>query len=66
MDLNLFHSLDKKECRQKLGWDLDKKYILFASKPDRKEKNIALAQATIDRIKINSVELKIIYHIDHS
>ncbi len=66
VDLNLFHPLDKKECRQKLGWDLDKKYILFVSNPDRREKNFALAQATIDRIKINSVEFKIIYHIDHS
>ena len=66
VDLNLFHPLDKKECRQKLRWNLDKKYILFVSNPDRKEKNFALAQATIDRIKINSVELKIIYHIDHS
>ena len=64
VDLNLFHPLDTKECRPKLGWDLDKKYVLFASNPDRKEKNFALAQATID--KINSVELKIIYNIDHS
>jgi teichuronic acid biosynthesis glycosyltransferase TuaC len=66
VDLNLFHPLDTKECRPKLGWDLDKKYVLFASNPDRKEKNFALAQATIDRIKINSVKLKIIYNIDHS
>ena len=66
VDLNLFHPLDKKECRQKLRWNLDKKYILFVSNPDRKEKNFALAQATIDRIKINSVEINIIYHIDHS
>ena len=66
VDLNLFHPLDKKECRQKLGWDLDKKYVLFASNPDRKEKNFSLAHATKDRIKINSVELKIIYYVDHS
>lgn len=66
VDLNLFHPLDKKECRQKLGWDLDKKYVLFASNPDRKEKNFALARATIDKVKINFVELKIIYNIDHS
>ena len=66
VDLNLFHPLDKKECRQKLRWNLDKKYVLFASNPDRKEKNFSLAHATKDRIKINSVELKIIYHIDHS
>ena len=38
VDLNLFKPLDKKECRNKLGWDLDKKYILFASNPARPEK----------------------------
>ncbi len=66
VNITVFRPLDKKECRQKLGWDLDKKYVLFASKPDRKEKNFSLAQATIDKIKINSVKLKIIYNIDHS
>jgi len=66
VDLNLFHPLDKKECRINLGLESDKKYVLFVSKPDRKEKNYALAQATIDKVKINSVELKIIYNIDHS
>ncbi|MBP8689400.1 glycosyltransferase [Patescibacteria group bacterium] len=66
VDLDLFKPLDKKECRINLGWDLDKKYVLFASNPDRKEKNFALAQATIDKVKINSVELKIIYNIEHS
>lgn len=66
VDLDLFKPLDKKECRINLGWKLDHKYILFAANPDRKEKNFALAQATMDRIKINSAELKIIYHIDHS
>jgi glycosyltransferase involved in cell wall biosynthesis len=66
VDLDLFKPLDKKECRINLGWDLDNKYVLFASKPDKMVKNFALAQATMDRIKINSAELKIIYNIDHS
>jgi len=45
---------------------LNNKYVLFISNPDRKEKNFSLAHATKDRIKINSVELKIIYYVDHS
>lgn len=45
---------------------MNNKYVLFISNPDRKEKNFSLAHATKDRIKINSVELKIIYYVDHS
>jgi nucleoside-specific outer membrane channel protein Tsx len=33
VDLNLFRPLNKNEYRQNLGWDLDKKYILFAFNP---------------------------------
>jgi len=66
VDLNLFQPLNKKECRQKLGWDLDQKYLLFASNPDREEKNFDLAKATIDKIEINPIELKIVYNIEHS
>jgi hypothetical protein len=33
VDLNLFRPLNKNEYSQNLGWDLDKKYILFAFNP---------------------------------
>ena len=66
VDLNLFKPLNKRECRQKLDWDLNQKYLLFASDPDREEKNFALAKAAINRIKINPIELKIVYNIEHS
>jgi len=66
VDLNLFRPLDKKECRQKLGWEWGKKYLLFVSNSDREEKNIALTQTRINRIKINPVELKVVYNIEHS
>jgi len=66
VDLHLFRPLDKKECRQKLGWEWGKKYLLFVSNSDREEKNIALTQTRINRIKINPVELKVVYNIEHS
>jgi glycosyltransferase involved in cell wall biosynthesis len=65
VDLHLFRPLDKKECRQKLGWEWGKKYLLFVSNSDREEKNIALTQTRINRIKINPVELKVVYGVDH-
>jgi glycosyltransferase involved in cell wall biosynthesis len=65
VDLNLFKPLDKKECRNKLGWDLDKKCILFASNPDRPEKNFALAKQTIENLNNDKIELKVVYDVDH-
>ena len=65
LDLNLFRPLDKKECRNKLGWDLDKKYILFASNPARPEKNFALAKQTIENLNNDKIELKVVYDVDH-
>jgi glycosyltransferase involved in cell wall biosynthesis len=65
VDLNLFKPLDKKECRNKLGWDLDKKYILFASNPARPEKNFALAKQTIENLNNDKIELKVVYDVDH-
>ena len=65
VDLNLFKLLDKKECRNKLGWDLDKKYILFASNPARPEKNFALAKQTIENLNNDKIELKVVYDVDH-
>jgi len=65
VDLNLFKPLDKKECRNKLGWDLDKKYILFASNPARPEKNFVLAKQTIENLNNDKIELKVVYDVDH-
>lgn len=44
IDLNYFGPSDKQEQRKALGWDKDKKYILFSSTFTRPEKNPALAQ----------------------
>jgi glycosyltransferase involved in cell wall biosynthesis len=65
VDLNLFRPLDKKECRIKLGWEGDKKYILFASNPARPEKNFALAKQTVVNLNNEKIELKVVYGVDH-
>ena len=65
VDLNLFKPLDKKECRNKLGWDLDKKYILFASNPARPEKNFALAKQIVENLNNDKIILKVVYDVDH-
>ena len=65
VDLNLFRPLDKKECRIKLGWEGDKKYILFASNPARPEKNFALAKHTVENLNNDKIKLKVLYDVDH-
>lgn len=47
VDFNLFYPIDKHIARAKIGWELDRKIILFASNPDRFEKNWKLAEEAI-------------------
>jgi len=66
VDLEIFKPLDKNECRKKLGWKQDRKIVLFASNPQRSEKNFSLAQKTIAALYIEDIELKVIYNVPHT
>jgi len=44
VDTNVFYSMDKASCQEQLKWDLGAIHILFAAKPTRPVKNVALAQ----------------------
>ncbi len=57
IDLNLLPILNKIECREKLGLDLNKKYILFSSAFDRIEKNATLAFDAIKLLNDKTIEL---------
>ncbi|MFZ1519716.1 MAG: glycosyltransferase family 4 protein [Ignavibacteriaceae bacterium] len=63
VDIEKFHPINKQIARQKLGWD-EKKYILFASSPDRPEKNYQLAKEAITELK-SEVELVTLQDIAH-
>ena len=65
VDLNLFKPMDKIKSREKLGWDLDKRIVLFAANPKRPEKNYNLAKAAIDALDRKDVELKVVYDVAH-
>jgi len=47
VDFNRFKPLDKIDCQKQLGWNYNKKHILFAANPDREEKNYKLAAGAI-------------------
>jgi teichuronic acid biosynthesis glycosyltransferase TuaC len=61
VDLNFFRPFDRSECRQKLNLSGDKRYVLFAANPLRKEKNFALAEEVVRRLQDPSVELLTVY-----
>ena len=60
VDLKTFTPSDKKNAREKMGWDLNKKYILFSSHFNNPIKNVSLALNAIDKIDqdIELIELK--------
>lgn len=52
-----FIPMDKIYCQSKLGWASDKKHILFASQPERKEKNFELARSAINFLMNDKIEM---------
>ncbi len=60
VNFDLFKHIAKKQAREALGWQLDKKYILFSSSFDRPEKNALLAKEALRLLSDHTelVELK--------
>lgn len=63
IDFDLFHPTDRSEAREQLGLDPDKKYVLFAAKPENGVKNFPMARAAVDVLAHAdpSVELLVVY-----
>ncbi|MEA4986423.1 MAG: glycosyltransferase [Paludibacter sp.] len=59
VDFNVFKPVDKTNARMQLGWNTDKKYVLFSSGFDRPEKNAQLAKDALSLMPdVELVELK--------
>lgn len=65
VDLDLCKPMDRSDCRKQLGWPDSKRIVLFASNPERAEKNYPLAKAAIEAIENPDVELRVVSGIDH-
>jgi teichuronic acid biosynthesis glycosyltransferase TuaC len=66
VDTEIFRPLNKEECRNAIGWDSDRKYVVFAADPARPEKNFSLAKTVIDHLGKPDLELKTVYGINHA
>ena len=64
VNLELFKPLDKNSCRRSLGWDAEKKHVLFPANPSRPEKDFALAQKSISLLDGN-VEIHVFEQVEH-
>lgn len=57
LDLELFYPMDRSLCRQKLGWSIDSKIVLFGGRPYVKRKRYDLAVQVVKLAK-SKIELK--------
>ena len=58
VDLNNYFQIARELALKKLNWDSKKKHVLFASDPDRSEKNYILARKALDKLPFDEVEVK--------
>ena len=65
VDINKFMPIDRKYACKKIGWDLSKKNILFASNPTRVEKNFPLAQKAFTHMKTSDIQLHYLNSVNH-
>lgn len=65
VNIDKFCIIDKEQAREKVHFDQNKKHVLFAANPDRKEKNILLAREAIELLNDNNVKLNIVYNVEH-
>jgi teichuronic acid biosynthesis glycosyltransferase TuaC len=50
LDLELFHPIPRDEARQRLGWRLDRRVVLFVGRPFQARKRHALARDAVERL----------------
>ncbi|MDY0151905.1 MAG: glycosyltransferase family 4 protein [Candidatus Cloacimonas sp.] len=66
VNFELFKPLSKIDCKHKIGWDANRRQILFAADPNRTEKNYPLAKQACALCKVPDIELKVVHGIPQS
>lgn len=60
IDLELLKPMDKESCRQALGFEPFRRYLLFVSDPGRPEKRFSLAQQAVAAANLQNAELLVV------
>jgi teichuronic acid biosynthesis glycosyltransferase TuaC len=66
VDLSHFHPMDKQGCQNKLGWDVNKKHLLFAADPNRKDKNFFLSKTAVELNNDDNIKLHYLKNVAHA
>lgn len=65
VNIDLFQPMEQTLAIRHLGWNSDKKHILFLANPNRPEKNFKLAQKSLKCLKDDAVEMHFLSDIPH-
>ena len=65
VNFNMFKPIDKLEAMNRIGWNSNKKHILFPAHKSRVEKNFDLAQDSFNKINTSNIELHYLDNVDH-
>jgi teichuronic acid biosynthesis glycosyltransferase TuaC len=63
VDLTRFAPMDIEQCRDKIGWEKQKTHILFASDPQREEKNYCLTERALRIIGNQDIEIHFLNNV---
>ena len=65
VNLEQFTLIDQKEARKMVGFETDKKYVVWCSNPERSEKRFPLAKQSVDLLDNERVELVPVFNRTH-
>jgi glycosyltransferase involved in cell wall biosynthesis len=68
VDLEAFHPIPQQFAREAVGWEPERKHVLFLYDPRREVKNYPLAERVVDRVNdefTEQIELQVPFPIDH-
>ena len=65
VNLEQFAIIEKNKAKGMVGFDYDKKYVIFVSNPTRKEKNYSLAEKAVGLLKDDKVVLFPVFDKTH-
>ncbi len=57
VNMERFHPMSKSDSQKRLGWDSSKKHILFPASASRPEKDYALAETAVQKLKTDNCQL---------
>ena len=66
VNLDSFRLKPREEARKAVGFEDERKYVIFVSNPDRAEKNYPLATAAVSRLADDLVELYPVFNKTHA